>query len=101
MISPFFYSAEMHKYCRTIIHIPTLDIMDFKTEDVQMMAMAENFVKTQSVVYSDYVLLKSKVNRDTYVEILKEVTDKVDWNKRVLFCEDEKNMAETISSLIK
>lgn len=100
ILHPFFHSEKLRKHCKNIIHIPTIDIMDFTKEDVQMDYMSSFFVKTPSVIYSDYILLKSEVNRNTYCDLLKEVTEEVDWNKKVLYCPDEEKMKQKILELI-
>ena len=92
---PFFHSENLHNCCKTIIHVPTLDIIDFTEESGKMMEMAKCFVKTKSVMYSDYVILNSKVNRKTYIQILSEACDNVEWDKKVLYSTDDE-MAEVI-----
>ncbi|MCR4648828.1 MAG: LicD family protein [Lachnospiraceae bacterium] len=98
IIPPFFFSENMHKYCKNIIHVPTLDIFEFDKEDVQMVEMSDCFVKTPSVIYSDYVLLNSKINTNTYIELLKEVSESVNWDEKVLYCSDD---TETVKTILK
>ncbi len=101
IIRPFFFSDNLHKFCKKIIHVPTLDIIDFTTKDVQMREMADCFVKTPSVIYSDYVLLNSETNTNTYRELLNEVSESVKWEEKVLYCSDTEDMAKTILRIVK
>lgn len=101
IIRPFFFSKNMHKYCKNLIHIPTLDVMDFTLKDVQMKEMADCFVKSPGVMYSDYVLLKSEVNTETYKSILNEVSEDVNWDNKVIYCPDDSAMEKMILDICK
>ena len=67
---------------------------------MQMKEMAEYFVKTPGLVNADYTLLKSKINTDSYIQILKEMSEEVKWEDRILYCENDEKMVEVIKSIV-
>ena len=66
-----------------------------------MREMADCFVKTPSVIYSDYVLLNSETNTNTYRELLNEVSESVKWEEKVLYCSNTEDMAKSILRIVK
>ena len=100
VIHPFFYSKELKKYAKKIVHVPTMDIMDFTPEDSRMMYMTKYFIKTPGVVYSDLIFLKSKVLRDRYIEALSEAK-KDDWSSKVKTYGNENELKEALLEISK
>ncbi len=100
VIHPFFYSKELKKYAKKIVHVPTMDIMDFTPEDSRMMYMTKYFIKTPGVVFSDLIFLKSKVLRDRYIEALSEAK-KDDWSSKVKTYGNENELKEALLEISK
>lgn len=86
VIHPYYFSDRLKTKCSVLINIPTIEVMDFSTDNVQMMYMSRFFVKVPGVMNSDYVILNSEINKDTYIDILRKTMPSVDWEDRIRFC---------------
>ncbi len=73
-VPSYFYSGNLLKFTDELIYVPCYDVDDPESDDDKIISALKILVEQPAVYYADKIVLKSEKLKDTYVDLLVELT---------------------------